>query len=62
MSVKLLCPLQFGSPNNECVPSCAWNAGSLVEPRCAILDISMHLTSIDESEFAYKVVPNFKKD
>ena len=49
MSEKLVCPLKFNSTNNECIPNCAWNAGSKVKPRCAILDVSFSLTSIDEN-------------
>lgn len=49
MSNKLICPLKFQSKDNECIPNCAWNAGSQVEPRCVILQISFNLTSIDEN-------------
>lgn len=49
MSNKLICPLKFQSTDNECIPNCAWNAGSQVEPRCAILQISSNLISIDEN-------------
>lgn len=49
MSEKLICPLKFNSTDNECTSDCAWNAGSKIKPRCAILNISFELTSIDEN-------------
>lgn len=49
MSNKLICPLRFQSTDNECIPNCAWNSGSQVKPRCAMLQISLNLTSIDEN-------------
>lgn len=49
MSEKLICPLRFGSANNQCVSNCAWYSGSDVNPQCAILKISFSLTSIDET-------------
>ncbi|HBZ6635634.1 hypothetical protein FC839_03105 [Clostridium botulinum] len=49
MSDKLICPLKFQSEDNECIPNCAWNAGSKVKPLCAMMKISFNLTSIDEN-------------
>ncbi|MZI79425.1 hypothetical protein GT646_01070 [Clostridium butyricum] len=50
MSENLLCPLKFNldSQNNKCVQNCAWNAGSKVEPRCALIDISYSLNDLKE--------------
>ncbi|NFI95616.1 hypothetical protein FC961_14675 [Clostridium botulinum] len=49
MSDKSICPLKFQSEDNECIPNCAWNAGSKVKPLCAMMKISFNLTSIDEN-------------
>ncbi|EKQ57195.1 MULTISPECIES: hypothetical protein [unclassified Clostridium] len=48
MIEKLVCPLKFASNENQCVPNCAWNAGSESNLQCAILKISFNLTSLDK--------------
>lgn len=48
MSEKLICPLKFQSKDNECIPNCAWNAGSDVKPLCALMKISFNLSELLE--------------
>lgn len=50
MSENLLCPLKFNleNQNNTCISNCAWNAGSKVQPRCALMDISFALNGFKD--------------